>query len=34
MHRVRKHLTKQSKKAGDPLKDLMDERFDKVDPDK
>lgn len=33
MHRVRQHLTKQSKKAGDPLKDLMDERFDRVDPD-
>lgn len=33
MHRVRKHLTKQSKKAGDPLKDIMHERFDKADLD-
>lgn len=33
MHRIRKHLTKQSKKAGDPLKDIMHERFDKADVD-
>ena len=33
MHRIRKHLTKQSKKAGDPLKDIMHERFDKADLD-
>lgn len=33
MHRIRKHLTKQSKKTGDPLKEIMDERFDKADLD-
>lgn len=33
MHRIRKHLTKQSKKAGDPLKEIMHERFDKADVD-
>jgi uncharacterized membrane-anchored protein len=33
MHRIRKHLTKQSKKSGDPLKAIMDERFDKAEVD-
>jgi len=33
MHRIRKRLTKQSKKAGDPLKAVMDERFDKAELD-
>lgn len=33
MHRIRKHLTKQSKKAGDPLKEIMHERFDKAELD-
>jgi uncharacterized membrane-anchored protein len=33
MKRIRKHLTKQSKKSGDPLKEIMHERFDKAELD-